>query len=460
MYDLDLNKAENLHIHFIGIGGISMSGLAELMLFLKASVSGSDSMSTPLTQALSQKGAQIFYPQKAENIPPDTDLVVMTAAIHADNPELKEAKKRNIPVLTRAEFLGQVMKRYDLPIAVAGTHGKTTTTSMLTQILLGADADPTASIGGILPSINGNFRIGSDKFFVLEACEYTNSFLSFFPKMAVILNIDADHLDFFKDIEDIRSSFKKFASHLPTDGTLVINRDIPRLEEITEGLSCKVVTFGSGNDADFYPVDISYDDNGLPEFTLVHKDEKTDLRLSVPGEHNVYNACAASAAATILGIDQTSIKKGLSEFSGTGRRFEHKGTINGITVIDDYAHHPTEIKATLNTAKKVPHKRLFVVFQPHTYSRTKALLSEFAEALSLADEVILTDIYAARESDNLGISSADLKKKLDFLNTPAICISSFEDIKKYILENCFNGDLLITMGAGNVVKIGDELLGR
>jgi len=458
MYDLDLNNAENLHIHFIGIGGISMSGLAELMLFLKASVSGSDSLSTPLTQKLSQKGAKIFYPQKAENIPDETDLVVMTAAIHPDNPELAEAKRRKIPVLTRAEFLGQVMKRYKLPIAVAGTHGKTTTTSMLTQILLGADADPTASIGGILPSINGNFRIGSDDYFVLEACEYTNSFLSFFPKMAVILNIDADHLDFFKDLEDIRSSFKKFASLLPQDGTLIINRDIPRLDEITEGLKCRIVTFGSGRDADFYPEDISYDDKGLPQFTLIHKNNKTDIRLSVPGEHNVFNACAAAAAASLVGMDEATIKQGLYDFSGTGRRFEHKGTLNGVMIVDDYAHHPTEIKATLATAKKVPHRKLYVVFQPHTYSRTKALLSEFAEALSMADEVILTDIYAARESDNLGISSADLKKKLDFLNTPCICISSFEDIKKYIREKCFNGDLLITMGAGNVVKIGDELL--
>ena len=458
MYNTDFTKAEDLHIHFMGIGGISMSGLAELMLSMGASVSGSDQAPSPLTERLSEKGARIFYPQKAGNIPGGTDLVVMTAAIHPDNPELKDAEARNIPVLTRARFLGQVMKLYKMPVAVAGTHGKTTTTSMLAQIFLAAELDPTASIGGILPSIGGNFRIGGKDLFFLEACEYTNSFLEFFPRLAVILNIDADHLDFFKDIDDIRASFKKFASLLPEDGTLVINRDIPRLEEITEGLKCRVVTFGSGSDADYYPDSVSYDESGCPSFDLVHNEDVRHFSLSVHGEHNVYNACAACAAADILGIGYEETKAGLEEFKGTGRRFELKGEINGITIIDDYAHHPTEIKATLKAAKKLQNKRVVVVFQPHTYSRTKALLSEFAESLSLADEVILADIYAARETDTLGISSADLKEKVSAYNVPCTYIPSFEDIKKYILENCFNGDLLITMGAGDVVKIGDELL--
>ena len=460
MYNTDFSKAENLHIHFMGIGGISMSGLAELMLSMGAHVSGSDQSASPLTEKLSEKGAKIFYPQKAGNIPADTDLVVMTAAIHPDNPELKDAEEKGIPVLTRAQFLGQVMKLYKMPVAVAGTHGKTTTTSMLAQIFLAADLDPTASIGGILPSIGGNFRIGGKDLFLLEACEYTNSFLDFFPRLAIILNIDADHLDFFKDIDDIRASFKKFASLLPGDGTLVINKDIPRLEEITGGLKCRIVTFGSGKDADYHPESVCYDGSGCPSFELINNEETRHLSLSVHGEHNVYNACAACAAADVLGIGYEEIKKGLEEFKGTGRRFELKGELNGITIIDDYAHHPTEIKATLLAARKLQKKKVVVVFQPHTYSRTKALLSEFAESLSLADEVILADIYAARETDTLGISSADLKDKILTHNVPCSYIPSFEDIKKYILENCFNGDLLITMGAGDVVKIGDELLGK
>ncbi len=458
MYETDFSNAEKLHVHFMGIGGISMSGLAELMLSMKASVSGSDSACSPLTEKLAEKGAVIFYPQKAGNIPDNTDLVVVTAAIHPDNPELVDAKKRNIPVLTRAEFLGQVMKQYRIPVAVSGTHGKTTTSSMLTQILLSAGLDPTASIGGMLPSIGGNFRIGGRDHFVLEACEYTNSFLSFFPKVAVILNIDADHLDFFKDLDDIRHSFKKFACLLPDDGTLVINRDIPRYEEITDGLSCRIVTFGSGAEADYHPENITYDQSGYPSFTLVHGSESFKVSLFVPGEHNVYNACAACAAADVLNVAKDDMVRGLKEFTGTGRRFEIKGELNGFTIIDDYAHHPTEIRATLAAASKLSHNKLRVVFQPHTYSRTKALLSEFADALSLADEVILADIYAARETDDLGISSDDLRKKLEELNVPCIFIPSFEDIKKYILENCFNGDLLITMGAGNVVKIGEDLL--
>jgi len=458
MYTIDFDKTASLHIHFIGIGGISMSGLAELMLYKGAFVSGSDQAESPLTVSLAQKGAVIGYPQKAGNIPETTDVVVATAAIHEDNPELKAARERNIPVLSRAELLGQVMKLYKLPVAVAGTHGKTTTTSMLTQIALEGNLDPTASIGGIFSAINGNFRIGANDCFILEACEYTNSFLSFFPKIAVILNIDADHLDFFKDIDDIRHSFKRFAGLLPEDGTLIINKDIPRYEEITEGLKCRIITVGQDASSDIYPSDITVNALGMPSFILNHDGNKTPLSLNVPGLHNVYNACAAAAAAFLIGSSADAVQRGLSEFTGTGRRFEVKGRINGITIVDDYAHHPTEIRATLKAAKEFPHKKLGVVFQPHTYSRTKALMDEFADALSLADQVIVTDIYAARETDDLGISSADLKDKLDLLNTDCVYIPSFEDIEKYILENYFNGDLLITMGAGNVVKIADGLL--
>ncbi len=458
MYNVDFDNISSLSVHFTGIGGISMSGLAKLLMFKGAKVSGSDRAPSELTKELEDGGARICYDQSLGFIPDDTDVVVATAAISADNPEIMTAKSRNIPIMTRAELLGQVMKQYELPLAVAGTHGKTTTTSMITQILLDSGYDPTSSIGGILPSIGGNFRIGSDRYFVMEACEYTNSFLSFFPKIAVILNIDADHLDFFRDIDDIRHSFTSFAKLLPDDGTLIINGQIPDLKEITKELTCKVLTFGIGEGFDVSASGITYDELGHPSFTADFEGKKEDFSLSVPGEHNVSNACAAIAAARLLDVPFDDIRKALKSFSGTDRRFEFKGKKNGFTIIDDYAHHPTEIKATLTAAEKYPHNKIWCVFQPHTYSRTKALLNEFAKALSLADEVILADIYAARETDTLGISSLTLAEKLDEAGVSCRYLPSFEEIEKFILENCINGDLLITMGAGNVVKIGEDLL--
>ncbi len=459
MYEIDFNK--KIHIHFIGIGGISMSGLAELLLSKGFPVSGSDMKEGDLTRTLASLGAIVRYPQAAENITDDIDLVVMTAAIHENNPELMEVRRRNLPVLTRAELLGQVMKKYDLPVAVAGTHGKTTTTSMLSEILLKADADPTISVGGMLHSINGNFRIGGDRYFVTEACEYTNSFHSFFPKIGIILNVDEDHLDFFKDINDIRASFHKFATLLPEDGTLIMNGGDPGFKEVTEGLSCNIVTFGMDSSCDWYPTDISYDEFAHPTFTLNHGSEKIGtVSLKVPGEHNIGNACAAAAASHILGISTEPALKALSEFRGTERRFEKKGEFNGITVIDDYAHHPTEIAATLEAAAHYPHKTLWCVFQPHTYTRTKALLPEFAEALTHSDHVILADIYAARETDDLGISSRTLMEEINKKGGNACYLPSFAEIEKFIQEHCINGDLLITMGAGDVYKVGTDLLGE
>ncbi len=458
MFNVDFDNISSLSVHFIGIGGISMSGLAKLLLFRGAKVSGSDRAPSELTRELEDQGAKICYDQSLGFIPDDTGVVVVTAAIAADNPEILTAKNRSIPVITRAELLGQVMKQYELPVAVAGTHGKTTTTSMLTQILLDSGCDPTSSIGGILPSIGGNFRIGSDRYFVMEACEYTNSFLSFFPKIAVILNIDADHLDFFRDLDDIRHSFTAFAKLLPDDGTLIINGQIPDLAGITGELSCRVITYGIGEGFDVSASGITYDDLGHPSFTADIEGKRETFSLSVPGKHNVSNACAAIAAARLLGIPFDSIRKALKAFSGTDRRFEFKGKKNGFTIIDDYAHHPTEIRATLTAAKKYPHNKIICVFQPHTYSRTKALLDEFADALSLADEVILADIYAARETDTLGISSKTLAEKLDKMGVSCCYLPSFEEIEKYIQKKCINGDLLITMGAGNIVKIGEDLL--
>ena len=455
-----INFLMPINIHFIGIGGISMSGLAEILADRGFSVSGSDAKPSDITKHLESKGITVMYGQRASNITETVQLVVYTAAIHPDNPELMAAKQREIPCLTRAELLGQIMQNYDLPIAVSGTHGKTTTTSMISEILLKAQKDPTLSIGGILPSISGNIRIGKSECFVTEACEYTNSFLSFFPKISIILNIDADHLDFFKDLDDIRASFCKFAGLLPADGTLIINKEIPNLSEITDGLACKVVTFGYDTDCDYYATDITYDDFARPTFTVHHGGQTTEVSLGVTGAHNVLNALSAIALADLLSIEKSDTQEALQAFTGTDRRFQLKGSLCGINIIDDYAHHPTEIMATLEAAKNYPHKTIWCVFQPHTYTRTKALLDEFAKALSIADKVVLADIYAARETDNLGISSRTLQEKIKALGKACYYFPSFDQIENFLLENCSTGDLLITMGAGDIVKIGENLLGK
>lgn len=459
MYKIDFQKP--VHVHFIGIGGISMSGLAAVLIDRGFTVSGSDRSESPLTKWLESQGAKIFYGQRASNIEEGTGLVVYTAAIHPDNPEYRAAVAANIPLLTRAELLGQLMTNYPVPVAVSGTHGKTTTTSMISHILLAADTDPTISVGGILPAIHGNIRVGAGDIFLTEACEYTNSFLDFFPKISIILNIDADHLDFFKDIDDIRNSFHRFAGLLPEDGTLIINSAIPDVKEITDGLKCRIVYYGTGCTDGYHAENITYDELACGSFDLKKGDEFLGhFELRVPGSHNVDNAVAALAFAEILNIPRETAQKGLHDFTGTDRRFQYKGKVGGVTIVDDYAHHPTEIAATLTAAKNCPHRTLWCVFQPHTYTRTKALMDDFARSLALADKVVLADIYAARETDTLGISSGTLREKVEALGTEAYYFPSFDEIETFLLEKCVHGDLLITMGAGDVVKIGEKLLGE
>ncbi|MCR5452867.1 MAG: UDP-N-acetylmuramate--L-alanine ligase [Lachnospiraceae bacterium] len=446
-------------VHFIGIGGISMSGLAEVLLGQNFKVSGSDREDSPLCRHLTELGAKISFPQSADNITDDIDVVVYTAAIADDNPELKKAREKNLPLLTRAELLGQIMDHYSRSISVAGTHGKTTTSSMLGQILLCSPEDPTLSIGGIFPAIGSNIHVGSSDIFLTEACEYKNSYHSFRGKYSIILNIEADHLDFFKDLDDIRKSFARFAKNTYSEGMLVISGDIPNLSEITGGLDCRIVTFGESPNFDYYPKDITFDKNGCASFIPVaFGEELPAITLSVPGKHNVTNSLAAIAVARDMGIDFDVISMGLSRFGGTKRRFEHKGEFKGATVIDDYAHHPTEISASLAAARNLPHKRLVVVFQPHTYTRTKALLGDFAKALSVCDIVILAKIYAAREPDIFGISSADLCEEIKKLGTEAYYFETFEQIEDFLKKNTINDDLLITMGAGNVNEVGENLL--
>ena len=459
MYQIDFHKP--IAVHFIGIGGISMSGLAEILLEEGFQISGSDSKESPLTDALEKRGAKIYYGQRASNIGDSVQAVVYTAAIHPDNPEFACAKEKGLPMLTRAELLGQIMRNYHTSIAVAGTHGKTTTTSMLSHILLKGECDPTISVGGILPAIGGNIRVGNSEVFLTEACEYTNSFLSFFPTIGIILNIDADHLDFFKDIEDIRRSFRKFAQLLPGDGTLIINADTPEYLSVIEDLPCRVITYSLTDSADYTASDITYDQYGHASFTVNSQGAPLGVcSLKVPGIHNVSNALASIAAGRVLDLPWEVIARGLESFTGTDRRFQYKGTVAGVTIIDDYAHHPTEIRATLHAARNYPHKKIWCVFQPHTYTRTKALMPEFAAALSLADHVVLADIYAARETDTLGISSEDLQKDIAALGTPCEYFPTFDEIENFLLENCTQGDLLITMGAGDVVNIGEQLLGK
>lgn len=461
MYQIDFSTPKTAY--FIGIGGISMSAFAELLQFMGFTIKGSDRSKSKITKHLEDLGIEIVYEQSSENITPDIDFVVYTAAISETNPEFKRAKELGLPMMTRASMIGQVMKNYTTAVAVAGTHGKTSTTSIASHIMLEAGMDPTISVGGILPAIGGNLRIGRSKNFITEACEYTNSFLHFFPTIGIILNIEEDHLDFFHDLADIRRSFRKFAELLPERGTLIINSDIENLDEITSGLPCRVLTFSVDDpDADFHAADISYDELGHGTFTLVRSGEKTDERyaLEIVGKHNIENTLACLALSSLFDIPARTIQSGLSKYKGTERRFERKGEYNGAVIIDDYAHHPTEIAATLAAAKQYPHKKLWVAFQPHTYTRTKSLLHELAESLCAADHVLLADIYAAREKDPGDISSKDIENLIVKSGNSATYLGDFESIEKFLEKNLTTGDLLITMGAGNIVEVGETLADR
>ncbi|MEE1078449.1 MAG: UDP-N-acetylmuramate--L-alanine ligase [Agathobacter sp.] len=459
MYKINFNQP--IHVHFMGIGGISMSGLAEILLEEGFTISGSDSKESDLTRTLEAKGVKVYYKQVASNISADMDLIVYTAAISADNEEFVAAKEANIPMLSRAELLGQIMDNYQNSIAVAGTHGKTTTTSMISQLLLESEADPTITVGGILDAIGGNLRVGNSDVFISEACEYTNSFLNFRPKYSIVLNVEAEHLDFFKDLEDVRNSFRKFIQNTLPEGATIINGEIENYKELVADMPQKIITYGFSSEFDFYPENISYDNKACANFTVMHQGKAiTEIQLGVPGEHNVSNALAAMALSMEMNLPMESLLSGFAKFGGANRRFQYKGAVGGVVVVDDYAHHPTEIRATMTAAKNYPHNRLVVVFQPHTYSRTKAFMHEFAEVLSMADIVVLADIYAAREKNIYGVTSKDLLNELKKTGTECYYFPSFEEIEKFLLKKCVNGDLLITMGAGNVVEIGESILGK
>ena len=461
MYKVDLKKPQ--HAHFIGIGGISMSGLAEILVDAGFTVSGSDMKSSPITQMLESKGVIINIGQVASNITDDIDFVVYTAAIHEDNEEYQEAVKRELPMLSRAKLLGQLMDNYKYSVAVAGTHGKTTTTSMMAHIMLTAETDPTVSIGGILDAINGNIRVGSSDYFVTEACEYTNSYHEFRPFASIILNVDNDHLDFFKNIENIAASFATYATKTVDGGILVVNGDMKYTNQIKDAVkdkNIKVVTFGKDITNDYQARNITLNELGQPTYELyIDGEYKAEVSLSVMGEHNAINSLAAIAASLYIGIDMEHILEGLKKCHSAERRFEYKGmTESGAYIYDDYAHHPTEIAASMKVARSVVKNELWIAFQPHTYSRTKAHLTDFAKALSPADHVLLADIYAAREVDDGSISSKDLENEIKKLGTDVTYLGDFESIKNYLKNNLNNNDMLITMGAGNIDSICDSLL--
>lgn len=454
-----LRNLSGATVHMVGIGGISMSGLSEILLSMGINVTGSDEKNSANIERLRLKNVPIFLKQEPSNIT-NQKLVVYTAAMPLDHPELEEARKKGIPVIDRATLLGEIMQMYEKSIAVSGTHGKTTTTSMISSCLIEAAKDPTIHVGGILDAIGGTTRIGTSQFFITEACEYKDSFLKFNPYMGVILNIEPDHLDYFRDINHISDSFLRFASQVPPYGIVIGNADNKHVLHILDQLKCKTVTYGLTAPTAFWTArNITFDENGFPSFNVVRgKKSILRIKLSVPGIHNVSNSLACFAVCSALNIPADIVRNSLRKFKGTHRRFEHKGTVDGIKVVDDYAHHPTEVIATLKSAKSCTRGKVLCVFQPHTFTRTKELLNEFSKAFTLADKVYVTDIYAAREQDNGSIHSSDLVDKINENLNNAVYVSSFSSIVDSLIRDSSAGDLVLTMGAGDVDRVGEMFL--
>ena len=448
-------------IHMIGIGGTSMSGIAEILKRYGFIVTGSDASESELVDKLRESNIPVVVGHNLENLR-KADLVVYSAAIPETDIEMQEAKRLNIKNMERSTFLGLITEAYRNTICISGTHGKTTTTSMISVCFLEAKKDPTIQVGAILKQIDGNNRVGRSDFFILESCEYVESFLKFHPKTEVILNIDNDHLDYFKDLDHVKNAFVKFVGLLPDDGLLILNADDKNCVDLYKNTNSKIVTFGINNEkSNFVARNISFDNNGFPLFDVYRNNTfYKSIKLSVPGLHNVYNALACIATCYEYGIEKEVIKEGLLKYTGAHRRFEYKGNTNGASVYDDYGHHPTEIKAVYNAMKKKKYNRSWVIFQPHTYSRTKNLLNEFAQALSGFDNIIVTDIYAAREKNTYGISSKDLVKQINInrVGRQALYMSDFHEIAKYIRDRVMPNDIVITLGAGTVTQIGPMIL--
>ena len=440
-------------VHLVGIGGVSMCPLAEVLRGMGLTVQGSDMTDSDTVKHLRSLGISVAIGHNAENLG-DCDFVVRTAAVHDSNPEISGAVARGIPVYERAQAWGAIMQHYPNALCVSGTHGKTTTTSMCTHIFMAAQADPTVMIGGTLPLLHSGYRVGHGDTIILESCEYCNSFLCFYPTVAVILNVEADHLDFFKDLNDIEHSFHKFAELVPNAGHVVVNVDNQGAVDSVDGVDRPIFTFGLDHPADCTAANLT-DVDGAPSFdVMVHGEKYAHVNLHVYGHHNVLNALAAASAAYVLDIPGKAVEEGLAAFTGAGRRFEHKGTYNGAEVYDDYAHHPDELHALLTTAKELGYKRLVVAFQPHTYTRTAKLFDRFVEELKLADVAILAEIYAAREQNTLGISSSDLCRRLP----GSVYCSTLDKVTDQLRKIAQPGDLILTVGAGDIYRAGEKLL--
>lgn len=454
MFDMKCIDREK-SVFFIGIGGISMSALAHILKNDGYSVSGSDFKDSDTAKELVASGIPVAIGHKAENVE-GAGLVVYTAAIKDDNPELVRAKELGIPAIERAVLLGAMMKNYKYPVAVSGTHGKTTATSMLSHVLCESELDPTILVGGVLPLIGGNFRDGGKEYFVTEACEYCGSFLKFYPLYSIILNIEEDHLDYFKDINDIIDCFSQFVDKTPKQGAVIANFDDPEVVVAVKNNPAKTISYGIQNKScDYVAENIVFSQKGYPEFDVIEKGELfAHIKLNVPGLHNVSNSLAVIAVSKLLGVSKEGIEKGLASFNGTNRRFEYKGELGGAKIYDDYAHHPTEIKATLAAAKATGAKRVRCVFQPHTYTRTYALKDEFAVSFTDCDDLIITDIFAAREPDTGLIHARDLAQVI----SGAQYIKEFSDIEKYFKETAQAGDIIFTMGAGDIYKVGENIV--
>ena len=438
--------------HLVGVGGVSMSPLAQVLHGAGVVVTGSDMHESAEVAHLRALGIPVTIGHLPQSVA-GADCVIRTAAVHDDNPEIAAARAAGIPVFERAQAWGALMRHYENALCVAGTHGKTTTTSMCAHIFLAAQRDPSIMIGGVLPALGAGHRVGHGDTIILESCEYCNSFLSFFPTVAVILNVDADHLDFFKDLEDVKHSFRRFAELVPETGFVVADRDDANTMDALAGLDRSTITFGLEN-GDVHAADLTWH-GGFADFdAMVNGQCYAHVSLSVPGVHNVRNALAACAAAHCLGIPAAAVEEGLRAFHGAGRRFEKKGEFHGAMVYDDYAHHPHELQALLTTAKGLGYQRIICAFQPHTYSRTHELFHDFVEVLKLPDITLLAEIYAARETNTLGISSNDLAREIP----GSIYCPTLADVTEQLRRLAQPGDLILTVGAGDIYHAGEALL--
>ena len=455
---IDQISKKDQSIYLIGIGGISMSGIASILLDKGFKVLGSDVQENDLILKLRENGCKINIGHSYKNIDENVGLIVYTAAVRQDNEEIKEGIRRNIPMINRAEFLGLLTRRYNKCITISGTHGKTTTTSMFSYVMMENNLDPTVLLGGELSILGGNFRIGQSEYLLMEACEYKESFLKFSTNIGIILNIDRDHLDYYKDLDHIKNAFKKYADNIPQDGYLIVCEDDFNIQDILENVKCKVISYGIKS-GDIRALNIRRNSRNKTLFDVLYKDNYyKNIEINVLGEHNILNALSTIAFTLISNLDLEKTKEGLKKFLLPKKRFEIKGKKDNITLIEDYAHHPTEIKATINTAKSMEHNDIFCFFQPHTYSRTLALFDEFSKCFDGVDELILLDIYAAREKDPGNVNSIELGDKIRSYGQKCYNAKNFEDALSYAKSKIKDGDLFLTIGAGNVGNLCDMFI--